>query len=85
MQTISDNEESDEDFDPERYYTTESGNDTPEEVKKFLESTLRRCLPRKRRRAIAREYPKPNLDITRVPKADKDISNILDQSFPTKK
>lgn len=83
-QTLSDDEESDEDFDPESYYTTDPGNDTPDDVKKFLESTFKRCLPRKRRRAIAREYPKPNLDVIKVPKADKDISNILDQSFPIK-
>ena len=75
---------SDDDFDPESYYTTDSGNDTPDDVKKFLESTFKRCLPRKRQRSIAREYPKLNLDVTKVPKADKDISNILDQSFPTK-
>ena len=81
IQTISDDEESDDDFDPESYYTTNSGNDTTDEVKKFLESTFKRCLPRKRRRAIAREYPKP---VTKVPRADKDISNILDQSFPTR-
>ena len=84
VQTISDNEESDDDFDLESYYTTDSGNDTPDEVKKFLKSTFKRCLPRKRHRAIALEYPKPNLDVAKVPRADKDISNILDQSFPTR-
>ena len=84
IQTISDDEENDDDFDPESYYTTDSGNDTPYEVKKFLESTFKRRLPQKRCRAIAWEYPKPNLDVTQVPRADKDISNILDQSFPTR-
>ena len=83
-QTLSDNEESDDNFDLESYYTTDSGNDTPDDVKIFLDSTFKRCLPRKRRRAIAQEYPKPNLDVIKVPKADKDISNILDQAFPTK-
>ena len=84
IHVVSDEEESDTEFDPEDYYTTDTGNDTPEEVKKFLESTFRRCLPGKRHRAIAQKYPKPNLDITKVPKADKDIANILDQSFPTR-
>ena len=81
---ISDDEDSEEEFDPESYYATDSGEETPKEVKKFLESTFRRCLPRKRRKTIAREYPKPNLEVTKVPKADRDISNILDQAFPTK-
>ena len=29
-----------EEFDPESYYVTDSGEETPKEVKKFLESTL---------------------------------------------
>ena len=82
-QTISADEDSHEDFDPESYFTTDSGNDT--DAKKFFKSTFKQCLPRKRRRSIAREYPKPNLDVTKVPKADKDISSISDQSFPTKR
>ena len=72
-----------EEFDPESYYSVDSGIKVPDKVKSFLESTFRRCLPRKRRRAINREYPKPNLDIVSVPKADKDIVSILDRSFPT--
>ena len=77
-------EEEEEEFDPESYYSVDSGINVPDnfKVKSFLESTFRRCLPRKRR-AIYREYPKPNLNIVSVPKADKDIVSILDRSFPT--
>jgi len=33
---ISDDEDSEEEFDPESYYATDSGEETPKEVKKFL-------------------------------------------------
>ena len=50
----SDEEDSDEEFDPQSYYATDSGEEIPKEVTKFLESTFKRCLPRKRRRTEPR-------------------------------
>ena len=76
--------DSDNEFDPESFYQTEVKNDTHEDVKKFLMSTFRRCIPKKRRLAISRTYPVPDVSALRVPKADKDIASILDKDFPTK-
>ena len=75
---------SEEEFDLDNYYTSDPGIEVPEEVQSFLESTFRRCIPRKRRLEIGREYPEPNLDVIAVPQADKDIISILDKDFPSK-
>ena len=38
----------------------------------------------KKRRQVARDFPKPALDVLKVPKPDKDIVSILGKDFPTK-
>ena len=55
-----------------------------EEVKAFLECTFRRCITKRKRLEISREYPKPKLEVMSVAKADKDIASILDKEFPAK-
>ena len=51
---ISDDEE---EFDPESYYATDSREETPQEVKKFLESTLGDVSPGRGVRLLQRSTP----------------------------
>ena len=77
-------EEDEENIDPENYYSSDPGIEVSEEVKAFLECTFRRCITKRKRLEISREYPKPKLEVMSVPKADKDIASILDKEFPAK-
>ena len=75
---------SEEEFDLDNYYTSDSGIEVPDEIQAFLGSIFRKCSPKKRRLEMSREYPKPNLDVMVVPRADKDVASILDKDFPDK-
>ena len=41
-------------------------------------------MPKPKRRQVARDFPKPALDVLKVPKPDSDIVSILGKDFPTK-
>ena len=77
-------QDSEDEFDPETYYETGKRQNTPDIVKKFIESTFTKGMPKAKRRQVAREFPKPALDALKVPKADRDIVSILGKDFPTK-
>ena len=82
--TLGGDSDSDAEFDTESFYRTGETDDTHEEVAKFIETTFTRCLPRKKRLAIARDSPLPNLVGTRPQVADSDIVSILGKDFPAK-
>jgi hypothetical protein len=77
-------QDSEEEFDPETYYETGKRQNTPDVIQKFVESTFTKCMPKPKRRKVARDFPKPALDVLKVPKADRDIVSILGKDFPTK-
>ena len=78
-----DNEDEWEDpFDPESYYSSASSAKTTEEVKAFIGSTFCRSIPKRKCQEIAREYPKPDLPAAKVPKIDSNILGALEGEFP---
>ena len=80
--TVDDEDELEDRFDPESYYSSASSARTTEEVKAFIGSTFRRSIPKRKRQEIAREYPKPDLPAAKVPKIDSDILGALGGEFP---
>ena len=77
-------QDSEDEFDPETYYETGKRHNTPDVIRKFVESTFTKGMPKPKRRQVARDFPKPALDALRVPKPDKDIVSILGKDFPTR-
>ena len=78
----SDSDE-DADLDPESYYRS-----TPQKMAKtvdeFMNKTFRRCLPKRKRWDIVKEYPKPSCSSVAVPKLDHDIKGAIGKDFPEK-
>ena len=80
-----DSSEDDEDaeVDPESYYQS-----TPQEMEKvvndFIGKTFHRCLPKRKRFELAREYPKPSSSAVAVPTLDYDIKGALGKEVPEK-
>ena len=70
---VEDEDESEDLFDPELYYSSASSAKTTEEVRDFVDSTFCRSIPKRKRQEIAREYSKPDLPAAKVPKIDSDI------------
>jgi len=52
---------SEAEFDPESYYQIGEKDNTHEEVKRFTNTTLVKCLPKRKRMEIARRFPMPDL------------------------
>ena len=75
--------EEDEELDPESYCQS-----TPQKMAKvvddFIGKTFQRCLPKRKRWEIAKEYPKPSSSSTAVPKLDHDIKGALGKELPEK-
>ena len=75
--------EEDAELDPESYCQS-----TPQKMAKvvddFIGKTFRRCLPKRKRWEIAKEYPKPSSSSTAVPKLDHDIKGALGKELPEK-
>ena len=79
---VEDEDESEDLFDPESYYSSPSSAKITEEVRAFLGSTFCRSIPKRKCQEIAREYPKPDLPAAKVPKIDSDILGALGGEFP---
>lgn len=54
----------------------------PEAIQLYLEKHLKRCLSKEERDALYKENPRPDLDISMPPKADKFITDFLGKKFP---
>lgn len=83
VEAISD-EEDDEAGDT-NYYTSTPASNLAEDVKLFLNTTFRRCIPKKRRLEMAKEYPRPDMPATKVPRLDSDIKSALGRDQPDHK
>ena len=74
------NEEEEEDeedtFDPENFYSS-AASKLAEPVHKFVQSSLKRCIPKQKRQELAEDYPRPNIPAAKVPKLDPDITGAL--------
>lgn len=79
----SEEEDEDAEVDPESYYQS-----VPQEMEKvvddFISKTFRRCLPKRKRFELAREYPKPSSSAVAVPTLDHDIKGALGKEIPDK-
>ena len=78
---IEDEDELEDLFDQELYYSSPSSAKITEEVRAFLGSTFCRSIPKHKRQEIAREYSKPDLPAAKVPKIDSDILGVLGGEF----
>ena len=60
---VKSDEEDDEvgDTNPDNYYTFGPATNLAEDVKLFMNTTFRRCIPKKRRLEMANEYPRPDV------------------------
>ena len=78
----SEEEENEEDpFDPESLYSSSSPSKLAEPVSKFVQSALRRCIPKRKRRELDNQYPRPDMPATKVPKLDPDITGALADDY----
>ena len=75
--------EEEAEFDPESYYQS-----TPQKMAKvvddFIGKTFRRCLPKRKRWEMAKEYPKSSSSSAAVPNLDQDIKGALGKELPEK-
>ena len=74
-------EEEEDNFDPDSFYTSSSPAKLAEPVQKFMQSALKHCIPRRKRRQLGSEYPRPDLPAAKVPKLDPDIVGALADDF----
>jgi hypothetical protein len=71
------------DFDPSALVSAKEGTiAVPSPVRVYLEKYLRRCLTKEERGALFKEHPRPDLDVTSVPKVDKYMVDFLGTKFP---
>ena len=77
--------ESDEevDMDPDHYYQS-TPRKMPKVVDKFMAKTFQRCIPKKTRLELAKQYPKPSCEAASVLKLDHDIKGALGKDIPEK-
>ena len=75
--------ESDEevDMDPDHYYQS-TPKKMPKVVDEFMTKTFQRCIPKKTRLELAKQYPKPSCEAALVPKLDHDIKGALGKDIP---
>jgi len=81
LTAVDDEEDMEDATDPESYYTSVSADSLAQEVKTFISTTFRRSIPKRKRLDMAKEYPKPDMPATKVPKLDPDIKGALDRDF----
>ena len=86
VEVISD-EEDDEagDTNPDNYYRSTPATNLAEDVKLFMNTTFQRCIPNKRWLEMAKEYPRPYMPATKVPRLDSDIKSALGRDQPDRK
>ena len=80
----SDSESDDESstFDPNAYYDTAPEETTAKCVSEFIDIAFNKCLPRKTRRSIAEEFPRPAS--AKVPTTDSILVDFMATDFPKK-
>lgn len=80
----SDSESVDEpsSFDPNSYYDTAPEDTTAKCVSDFIDVAFNKCLPRKTRRNIAEEFPRPAS--AKVPTTDPILVDFMARDFPKK-
>ena len=70
-------------FDPASLVRSREGTmNVRRSIQKYLDKHLRHCLTKEKREALFREHPRPDLDTTLAPKADRYISDFLGKKFP---
>ena len=73
-------------FDPSSLVKTKEGTfRAPQAIEKYLNKHLKRCLSKEEREAIFKEHPKPDLDSSMPPKADRYMIDFLGKHFPKEK
>ena len=73
-------------FDPSSLVKTKEGTfRAPQAIEKYLNKHLKRCLSKEEREAIFKEHPKPDLDSSVPPKADRYMIDFLGKHFPKEK
>ena len=73
-------------FDPSSLVKTKEGTfRAPQAMEKYLNKHLKRCLSKEEREAIFKEHPKPDLDSSVPPKADRYMIDFLGKRFPKEK
>ena len=70
-------EEEEDNFDPDSFYMSSSPSKLAEPVQRFMQSALKRCIPKRKRRELGTEYPRPDKPAAKVPKLDPDIVGAL--------
>ena len=70
-------------FDPASLVKAKEGTiAVPTPIKTYLERHLQRCLTKEEREALLKEHPRPDLEVTKAPPADKYILDFLGSKFP---
>ena len=54
----------------------------PRSIQKYLDKHLRHCLTKEEREVLFKEHPRPDLDTSLAPKADRYMSVFLGNKFP---
>ena len=54
----------------------------PRSIQKYLDKHLRYCLMKEKLEALFKEHPRPDLDTTLAPEANRYISDFLGKKFP---
>ena len=72
--------ESDEGFNLESYYDSTTEDRTAEDVQKFISVAFKRCLPHRKRKELAREFPK--LQAAKAPETDSLLPDFLGKRYP---
>ena len=62
-----------------------SEDNTTERVGSFLRVAFRKCIPKEKRKEIAREFPRPGTKAAQVPVADQTLVDFMGQNFPKKR
>jgi hypothetical protein len=71
-------------FDPNAYYNTASQDTTAKCVSEFIDVAFKKCLPRKTRKDLAEEFPRPAIDSAQVPTTDSILVDFMSNDFPKK-
>ncbi len=89
---LTDPDESDSDsdddpscFDPNAYYSTATQDTTAKCVSEYIDVAFKKCLPRKVRRDLADEFPRPAIASAQVPTTDSILVDFMAADFPKKR
>ena len=53
-------------------------------MSEFIDVAFKKCLPRKTRKDLAEEFPRPAIDSTQVPTTDSILMDFMGNDFPKK-